>query len=791
MDKRTRFKGSPVWMTGDYKSDDLTLKRAIVRENVSGLTETTIEFKSMNKAVELKDILGRPMSVVIETPSESERRFSGLCVSVENLGFHDGFGQYVAQVRPWLWLLTRARNSRIFQELTAVQIIEKVFSDHGFADFETRLFETYETRNYCVQYRETDFDFVCRLMEEEGIYYFFDNGTSEEPLEKLVLCDGLSSHQKMPEQDQLQFFARHQSNNRRSDFVGEWSAEENITPGKITLNDFDFLSPTADLKTVNAIKSGNHAYTSLEQYDYPGHYRKDTNLGSKLARTRMEAEAIQFKRWRGACSVRNLSNGYTFSLLDHPDVKSSDEFLVIGATHYLQHSASFDDSDRRRDVKGKGVEFPEEMEGETYACVFSAIPKQEQYRAPLNTPWPEISGLHTATVVGQAGEEIWTDEYGRIKVQFHWDRDGNRNDKSSCWVRVVTPWSGKGWGMVAIPRVGQEVVIQFEEGDPDRPICTGMLYNNDTKPPYALPDNATQSGIKTNSSKGGGGFNELMLEDKKGEELVRFQAEKDYQQIVKNNATITVGEEKQDPGNLSLTVFNDETETVRQNKVQVVGATYNQTIGDGVEGASILGASAKLLSALGTANKIKSGDVSGLIMGGLKSAINEATGNTFNQTVNGKHTHAVTTNFKQMVGVWHDHLVLGKYDQKIGLKHSYQVGEDLSEKIGNNHKHTVKKDHTQEIDGKHTKTVEKDVTSTVTSGDMKVDVKQGKITVTAMQKIELKVGKSSITIDNSGIKIKGPMVTVQGDGSVTVKSPSTTVKGDAMLTLKGGMTLIN
>lgn len=559
---------SMVWMSGSYKAKDLLLKRAIVREGLSRLTETTVEFQSRNKAVKLDQIVGQTVNLHLITQGGGERRFTGLCISVENLGFRDGYGHYVAELRPWTWLLTRTSDCRIFQDKSAVEIIKEIFSDHGFTDFTNKLSDSYDTRAYCVQYRESDFAFVSRLMEEEGMYYYFDSNKDQGAPEKMVLCDGMSGHVPVPGKSTLDYHARDNTDRRREDHIAEWAFGENLTRGKVTLNDFDFTSPTADLKTTNAIKKGSHSHATMEVYDYPGHYRKNTDLGNKQARVRMEAEAIRHKIWRGAGSVRTLGTGYTFKLANHPDREANAEYMITDANHYLQVATDFVETDMRHDLEPQNFDFPEAMKGDAYACTFGAIPKQDQYRARLVTPWPAIPGLHTATVVGKAGEEIWTDEHGRIKVQFHWDREGAKDETSSCWVRVVTPWSGKGWGMVAIPRIGQEVVIQFEEGDPDRPICTGMLYNSDTMPAYTYPEDQTQLGIRTNSSKGGGGYNELMFEDKADGELMRVQAQKDHQMLVKNKSVVTIGLEEveagahDEDGSESKVVRNHITETI-------------------------------------------------------------------------------------------------------------------------------------------------------------------------------------------------------------------------------------
>jgi type VI secretion system secreted protein VgrG len=669
-----------VWMSGSYPAKDMLLKRAIVREKLSTLTETTIEFQSKNKAVKLAEIIGRTMSIHIKTASSEERKFSGTVVSVENLGLREGYGHYVAEVRPWFWMLTRTQDCRIFQEKTAVEIIEQIFSETGFTDYTNSLSDTPAKRTYCVQYRESDFDFICRLMEEEGIYYYFDNKMAENAVEKLILCDGISGHVPVPEESTLEFHARDKNDRRRDDHIAEWVSEENLTRGKVTLNDFDFLSPTADLKAPVSIEKGTHKHNDYEVYDPPGHYRKETELGKNQARVRMEAEAVRHQQWRGAGSVRTLGTGYTFKLKEHPEKAANIEYLVTDATHYFQVSTDFTEDERRRDLATGSMDFPEEMESDAYACTFGAIPKKEQFRAPLITPWPEIPGLHTATVVGNSGEEITTDEYGRIKVQFHWDREGKKDEKSSCWIRVVTPWSGKGWGAVAIPRMGQEVVIQFEEGDPDRPICTGMLYNKDTMPPYTLPDNKTQSGVMTNSSKEGGGYNELMFEDKKDAEMMRLQAQKDHEMLIKNKSVVTVGLDEIDAGDhdgdgsLSQVVKQNVTETIQE----------------------------------------------------------------------GDHFFTIETGSQEI---------------------------------------EIKTDKTQTITANYDTTVEQ--------GNMTVDVSAGKIEMEAAQEILLKVGSSSIKIDNSGVTIKGMMIKIEGTAMAEMKSPMSTVKGETMLILKGGVTMIN
>lgn len=717
-----------VWMSGSYSVDGLMMRRAIVREGLSKLTETTIQFQSRNTAVSLDDLVGQTMCLHVLTEGGKEQKFSGLCVSVENFGLQDGYTQFVAEVRPWFWLLTRTQNCRVFQNMTAPDIIKKVLGDHGFSDFTDKLSGTYTSREYCLQYRESDYDFICRLMEDEGIYFFFDSNTSQSSAEKLVLSDGLGAHKPISESATAEFYIRDDADRRRAEHVAEFSKIERITTGKVTLNDFDFTTPQADLKNTNAQAKGKHKYKNFEVYDYQGHFRKDSSLGGNMARVRMDAEALKYQQFRGASSLRTLGAGYTFQLSKHDDSDCNKDFLVLEAVHYLKLDSEFGERDRgkkkaegemRRDLKPLNLDFPKEMEKDSYANTFTVMEKTIQFRAPQVTPWPEVQGIQTATVVGTSGEEILTDEHGRVKIQFHWDREGEDNEKSSCFVRVMTPWSGKDWGMVAVPRIGQEVVVQFEDGNPDRPIVTGMLYNAETKPPYKYPDDQTQLGIKTNSSKGGGGYNELMFDDKKDSELMRIQAQKYHQTLVKDRLSMTVG-----------------LDAIAKEVASVDEKSYDLTIEQHMN------------------ETVKTGDRTELV----------ETGNKVETVKKGDYTETIETGDKTMTiskGDLTENIDTGDVKVTIGTG-------DLVETIS-------KGDHTE----------------TVSLGNITTKASAGKIAISAGMEITLTVGGSSIKIDNSGVTISGPIIKIEADGMIEAKSPATTVKGDAMLTLKGGVTMIN
>lgn len=590
MPKYKPFEDARVWLEGEFGwpgSNDPLLFQAVIHEGLSALTETTLLIRSEAENVDLKKVLGKSVRVHLMTEAQNERIFSGLCMSAENLGYRDGLYNYVLELRPWLWRLTLTRDCRIFQAKTAVEIIKEIFSDGAFSDFEDKLKETYQLRDYCVQYRESDYDFICRLMEEEGIYFYFQNDIDSTDPEKLILCDRASAHVPVPGHAQIDYHARHSTEGAgtgREDHIAEWTEVDRMTSGKMVLNEFDFMNPTGDLKVDESVLSG-HTSDNAEVYDYPGPHRveddhgKSQSMGKTRAKVRIEAEAVRHDQFRAAANVRALATGQTFKMQEHPDAAFNAEYLIISASHYVQDMNYYRASEGRRDLVALKDPFPETMEKDAYGSTLSVITKLQPFRAPLATPWPAIAGLQTATVVGPKGDEIYTDEEGRIKVQFHWDRNpAQKNpEELSCWVRVVTPWSGTDWGMVALPRIGQEVVIQFEEGDPDRPICTGMLYNKPKKPAYKFPEDKTQLGIRTKSSPKGGekDYNELMFEDKKGEELMRIQAQKDHQELIKNKSVVTIGLDKQDlidgEGKIKSDVADGSlSEVIKQNVTRVI-----------------------------------------------------------------------------------------------------------------------------------------------------------------------------------------------------------------------------
>jgi type VI secretion system secreted protein VgrG len=537
-----------IGITTPLGPDVLLLRSMTAREGLSTLFELQLDLLSTNHQISAEQILGQSVTVRLELQDgRGTRYFNGLVCRFEHAGApvtladYGPFSSYRATVVPWLWFLTRTSDCRIFQGKTVPEIIMQIFRDAGFTDFADRTRASYRTWEYCVQYRETDFNFVARLMEEEGLYYFFKHTDGKH---ELILADSYNAHETFPGYGAIPYYGMGtsaMSSLRGQDFISEWSLSTIVRSGQYAHKAFDFEKPRTDLSTVAGVPH-SHPQADHEIYDYPGGYL-ETGIGDDYARVRIEEAQADHETVDGAGYASGLSAGYLFSLTDHPRPDQNREYLIVSAVHQLA-------SDE--------FETAGSTPGPVYRGSFVAMDSHSPFRAPRSTPKPVVQGPQTAIVVGKQGEEIWTDKYGRIKVKFHWDRERERNENSSCWIRVASPWAGKNWGAIAIPRVGQEVVVQFLEGDPDRPIVIGSVYNADQMPPYDLPANQTQSGVKTRSSKGGTGsnFNELRFEDKKGSEDVYFHAEKDFHRVVEHDDDLKVGNDQ------SIEIQEDRTETV-------------------------------------------------------------------------------------------------------------------------------------------------------------------------------------------------------------------------------------
>jgi type VI secretion system secreted protein VgrG len=694
--------------------DVLLFHRMTATEALGRLFQFDLELLSKDPNIKFEDLLGQNVTVQLELPQDKTRYFNGFVSRFSLTGSLGDLSTYNATVHPWLWFLTRTADCRIFQEMAVPDIIKQVFRDHGFTDFEEALSGTYRKWPYCVQYRETDFNFVSRLMEQEGIYYYFKHESNKH---QLVLADSVSSHEPFPGYEKLPFFPPDEHLRHAEHHVYEWTVSQEVQPGTYALNDFDFERPKANLQVKSSIQRV-HAQAEMEIFDYPGEYTQ-TSEGEVYVRARIEELQAEYEQAQGQANARGLSVGSLFELSDYPRQDQNREYLVVSATHELQS-----------DAYGAGSAAAGE---DVYSCRFTALHSKQPYRPPRITPKPMVQGPQTAIVVGPSGEEIYADKFGRVKVQFHWDRYGKKDQNSSCWVRVANVWAGAKWGGIHIPRIGQEVIVEFLEGDPDRPIITGRVYNNDNMPPYDLPANATQSGIKSRSSKGGNAenFNEMRFEDKKGSEEIYLHGEKNWTINIENDKNQSIG--------------HDETLSVLNNKNIIIGANHTESIGANM--SLTVGSNKTETVAIASAESI--GAAKALTIGG---AYQVTVGAAMNVTVGGAKMEEVGAYKMESVG--------GAKTEKIGGEKKLSTGKDYSI--------AVAKDMSVAGKGKGAASFSKQL-DIGTEKELNISAKES-IVILSDKDITIKSGKAQITLSKDGkIEIKGSKVNIKAAGEVKVK----------------------
>ncbi|HSH96455.1 MAG TPA: type VI secretion system tip protein TssI/VgrG, partial [Roseimicrobium sp.] len=467
-------------------ADVLVLNRVVISEQLSQPFRIEADLLSEQKAIKFEDLIGESVTITLFTNGDVPRHYNGIVSRFTQMGMESRFEAYRMEIVPRLWAFSRTSQCRIFQNLSVRDIITKVL--HG-VTIEWSLTATYQPRDYCVQYRETDLNFVSRLMEEEGIHYFFKHSQGKHTM---VIADNPGAHEVLLGHYTKIAFRPYTGRPTGDEFIYDWAQDKSLLPATYTHTDYDFESPKKNLLS-RSEKTFGHALDDGEWYDFPG-LHTSPGIGDKRARVRCEEMHTRYDVAKGKTDARGLQTGFVFTMMDHPRGDQNAKHLVTAAIHTIQLDAlESGDIDR----------------GAPYLCSFSTIPSTVTYRPQRITPKPFVQGPQTAMVVGPAGEEIYTDKYGRVKVQFHWDREGKFDQNSSCWVRVSQIWAGKNWGGITIPRIGQEVVVDFLEGDPDQPIIIGRVYNGESMPPFTLPEKKVVSGVKTNSTLGGGGYNEL------------------------------------------------------------------------------------------------------------------------------------------------------------------------------------------------------------------------------------------------------------------------------------------
>jgi type VI secretion system secreted protein VgrG len=630
--------------------DKLLLHAVTGAEEVSTPFRYSLECYSENASLSANDLLGKGVTITLIDGNGHEHCTHGLVRRFVQQGRHEQLTAYTAEIVPWTWFLSLTQDSRIFQKLSVLDIVGKVFEKSPDAKYRVACSKAYPKRDYCVQYRESDLHFISRLLEQEGIFYFFEH---EKGKHTMVLADSPSAIKSC---GKARFTATPEAWGRAG-VVLAVDAETAVQTGKVTLRDYDYLKPATKLEERTGIAPWEH-------YDYPGGFSEKGD-GDRLARVRLECAESLARIVRGSSTCAGFRPGFKWTLEEHYRRDLNSEYLLLGV---------------RTDVRAGDYTSWDEG-GFTYRNEFVAIPATAPYHPPRITQRPQVVGSQTAVVVGKSGEEIWVDKYGRVKVQFHWDREGKKDENSSCWVRVASTWAGKSWGAIHLPRIGEEVIVDFLEGDPDQPIITGRVFNADRMPPYKLPDNQTQSGLLTRSSKGGSAAtaNELRFEDKKGSEEILLHAERD----------------------LEIEVENDRATTITKND--------DRTVEEGDD------------------------------------------------------THAIKKG-KQTITIQGDQtLTIKQGNQAVTLD---QGNQTITITMGN-------------------------LATVVKMGNVNTEVKLGKHSTKAMQSIELKVGQSSIKVDQMGVTIIGMMVKIEGKTITEMKGLMTKVEGSAMLTAKGGITMIN
>ena len=701
--------------------DDLRFFRMRASESLSRLPVIEVEAVSTRPDIDPEELLGRPATVRITYESGQERFFSGYVVRVSNTGAQGRLAAYRLEVRPWLWFLTRTTDCRIFQSMNVPDIVAKVLEDEQTKRVEFRLSDPgrYKAWEYCVQYRETDFNFVTRLMEQEGLYWFFEYQDGQDTL---VIIDHKGKHEPIEWDESVRYLTRAGAQLVGEDLISRFQYHEEIESGEYLLGEYNFKTPRHDMGTARRPEHpSTHARTRFDVFDFPGDY--DTHdEGEAYVASRVEEVHSRAKVFSGEGRLRAFHIGRMFRMEDHFHEGHNDKYLLT-STNYEFYDPGFESD-------GAGPS--------TYSCSFTAIRARQQFRPQRLAARPVIAGIQSAVVTGPSGAEIHTDEFGRVKVLFHWDRYGGRNENSSCWLRVAFLAAGDGWGFVSIPRMGQEVIVSFMEGDPDRPLVTGVVYNKDNMPPWTLPGAMTQSGMLSRSTLKGAptNANAFRFEDEKGKEQVWLHAERNQDIEVEKDETHSVGNDR------TKTIGHDETVTVHNNRTETVDVDEKVTIGQ-------------------------------------------------NRThiVKGEEFLTVTKSRVHKVDGEHENILI-KQNQNIDIGGSQNV-EIGTGKAPGSHKLSATGDWTADVTLKFG--VKAGVGITLETGSSKLSMDKGGNIVLSGTDITIKTDGGSIHIDKGGnVEIKGTKITLTGTTQVTASAGAGSVDiQSSAVTAKAPMVKLN
>ena len=522
--------------------DVLLLRGFKGTESVSRLFRFELDLLSENSAISFPDIIGKNVTISLKQPDESYRYINGVISRFAQHATEEQFTSYSAEMVPWLWLLTLNVDCRIFKNKTIPDIITEVFNDLGFNDYTNSLQSSYDPREYCVQYRESSFNFASRLMEEYGIFYFFKH---QQGKHTLVMADSPTAHSSCPGQSSVRYMTV--SGGPQEDVITGWQIEQELRTGKYSHTDYNFQTPSTSLIASEPTVYEVGGNSKFEIYHYSGEHLTK-GAGQSLSKIRMQEEEAQHIVAHGTSHCRMFVSGCKFTLEEHPRKDMNTDYVLTE----IQHTAVTD-------------AFPSSgnPEGESYSNAFTCIPLSVPFRPLRVTGRPKINSLQPAIVIGPSGEEISTDQFGRVQVMFPWDAD--TRGTGTAWCRVSQVWAGNNWGAMFLPRIGQEVLVDFMEGKPDLPVVVGRVYNAEQMPPWPLPDRQNLSGFRSHSTKGGGEHNAnvLAFDDTIGDEVFYMRAEKDMARRVENDD--------------DLDVFNDQTITIARNRTESVLAG-NETI---------------------------------------------------------------------------------------------------------------------------------------------------------------------------------------------------------------------
>jgi type VI secretion system secreted protein VgrG len=710
----------------------------------------TIRLKAEDAATDPAALVKKRARLMMLTREKKECYFNGIVGEAALEGraevkdAAENYAIYSVELFPLFWLLNFRRQSRLFQKMSVPDIVSDVLKKGGMAgaDFKMSLSGSYPPREYCMQYRETDLEFVSRLLSEEGIFYFFKQ---ESDREVMVFGDDISAHPSCAPDSEVKYHARagHLSSGEEEETLSECSMTVGVQSGRVTVNDYNYDKPDMQLRFASAARE----HGELEVYDHPAGHREPGH-GEALAKAKRDAAFERARVIKGRGIFRSLNAGHKLKIFNHPDAAFNKLIVLLSATHRGRQPQAIE-------TGGEGM---------VYESSFTAVPAEVAIRPPELIPKPRIS-IQTALVVGPSGQEIYTDEHGRVKIQFYWDREGKKDENSSCWIRVSQPSAGMSWGALDIPRIGHEVLVDFVEGDPDEPIVVGRVYNGRNRAPYHVTDTSAKSTVKSQTI-GGGGFNELRFDDTRSLEEIYLQAQKDWNTLVKNNRSATIG------ANDTLTVGANRTKMVGANETNTIGMNRTSTVAAGNDVLSI------------GSNRVKNigGTETVTIQGGSGSddskeedpgkaiAKGAAVGAAFGMGIMGgigalagAAAGAAVAAFKEATSD------KGSVSRKVTIV----KGDDVLLLQEGSREATLVQgdDNTRLVDGSRTVNVDQgNSTAKSPNGMNMIDSKDIKLLAT--NSIVLQCGMGSISIDAAGnIQISGPQISINGTALTDIKAP--------------------